>query len=149
MVMDLYSRRIVGWVMDKRMKKQFVINALSMAFRHKKSPAGLLHHSDRGSEYACHDYQKLLSIWHIVPGMSRKGDCWNNAPTERFFRSLKPSGWTIGGFQQDQRLSQNRILNYISCYNAIRLHSILGYKSPMDYEKELFPFLLDHYILYR
>ena len=75
-VMDLFSRQIVGWAMDKRMKKQLVMDALSMAFWRRKPAPGLLHHSDRGSQYACKDYQKLLSSWHMVPSMSRKGNCW-------------------------------------------------------------------------
>ncbi len=135
-VMDLFSRQIVGWAMDKRMKKQLVMDALSMAFWRRKPAAGLLHHSDRGSQYACHDYQKMLSDWHMVPSMSRKGDCWDNAPTERFFRSLKSERLDYCRFA-DRREAKMEILDYITYYNAIRLHSTLGYRSPMDYEKEL------------
>jgi putative transposase len=88
-VLDLYSRQIVGWAMDKRIKKQLALDALAMAYWRRKPPSGLLHHSDRGSQYACHDYQKRLNQYGMVASMSRKGNCWDNAPTERVFRSLK------------------------------------------------------------
>jgi putative transposase len=88
-VMDLHSRQIVGWAMNERMKKQLVIDALAMAYRQRKPPKGLLHHSDRGSRYASYDYQNLLESYGMQAGMSRKGNCWDNAPMERFFRSLK------------------------------------------------------------
>ena len=88
-VMDLFSRQIVGWAIDKRIKKQLTLNALAMAYWRRKPHQGLLHHSDRGSQYACYDYQNQLSQYGMTPSMSRKGDCWDNAPTERFFRGLK------------------------------------------------------------
>jgi len=88
-IMDLFSRQIVGWSMDKRMKKQLTLDALAMAYFRRKPAACLIHHSDRGSQYACHEYQKHLKQYRMIPSMSRKGDCWDNAPTERFFRSLK------------------------------------------------------------
>ena len=134
-VMDLFSRQIIGWAMAKNIKKQLVMDALSMALWRRKPAAGLLHHSDRGSQYACHDYQKLLSDWHMVPSMSRKGDCWDNAPTERFFRSLKSERLDYCRFT-DRKAAKMEILDYITFYNSSRLHSTLGYRSPMDYEKE-------------
>jgi transposase InsO family protein len=88
-VLDLHSRQVVGWAMDKRMKKQLTLDALTMAYWRRKPESGLLHHSDRGSQYACHDYRKRLDQYGMVASMSRKGNCWDNAPTERFFRSLK------------------------------------------------------------
>jgi len=133
--MDLFSQQIIGWAMAKNMKKQLVIDALSMALWRRKPAAGLLHHSGRGSRYACHDYQKLLSDWHMVPSMSRKGDCWDNAPTERFFRSLKSERLDYCRFTE-RATAKMEILDYITYYNANRLHSTLGYRSPMDYEKE-------------
>ncbi len=75
-VMDLFSRQIVGWAMDKRMKKQLPIDALAMAYFRRKPGPGLLHHSDRGSQYACHEYQKCLKQYRMIPSMSRKGNCW-------------------------------------------------------------------------
>lgn len=134
-IMDLFSRQIVGWAMDKRMKKQLALDALAMAYFRRRPDRGLLHHSDRGSQYACHDYQKQLQQYHMVPSMSRKGDCWDNAPTERFFRSLKSERLSDCTFTTRQT-ARMEVLDYISYYNSIRLHSTLGYKSPIAYEKE-------------
>lgn len=134
-IMDLFSRRIVGWAMDKRMKKQLAIDALAMAYFRRRPDPGLLHHSDRGSQYACHDYQKQLKQYHMIPSMSRKGNCWDNAPTERFFRSLKSERLSDYRFTTRQAANME-VLDYISYYNSIRLHSTLGYKSPFAYEKE-------------
>jgi len=136
-VMDLYSRQIVGWAMDKRMKKQLTLDALAMAYWRRKPPIGLLHHSDRGSQYACHEYQKRLRQYGMIPSMSRKGDCWDNAPTERFFRSLKSERLASCRFVT-RHSAETEILDYITYYNSLRLHSTLGYKTPMEYEKELF-----------
>jgi transposase InsO family protein len=134
-VMDLYSRQIVGWAMDKRMKKDLVMDALAMAYWQRKPCEGLLHHSDRGSQYACYTYQEQLETYGMIPSMSRKGNCWDNAPMERFFRSLKSERLTACRFitRNDAR---NEIVDYITFYNSIRLHSYLGYVSPMEYEKE-------------
>jgi putative transposase len=134
-VMELYSRRIVGWAMSDRMKKQLAIDALAMAYWQRKPLKGLLHHSDRGSQYACYDYQKQLESYGMLASMSRKGNCWDNAPTERFFRSLKSERLTACRFF-NRREAKNEILDYITFYNSIRLHSSLGYVSPMAYEKE-------------
>ena len=134
-VMDLYSRQIVGWAMKDRMKKQLAIDALAMAYWQRKPSKGLLHHSDRGSQYACHDYQKQLNSYGMHVSMSRKGNCWDNAPTERFFRSLKSERLTACRFLTRNE-AKNEILDYITFYNSIRLHSTLGYLSPMAYEKE-------------
>ncbi len=134
-VMDLFSRQIVGWSMDKRMKKQLVLDALATAYWQRKPSEGLLHHSDRGSQYACHEYQKQLTHYGMTASMSRKGNCWDNAPTERFFRSLKSERLTACRFATRNQ-AKNEILDYITYYNSIRLHSTLGYLSPMAYEKE-------------
>lgn len=134
-IMDLFSRQIVGWAIDKRIKKQLALDALAMAFWRRKPLPGLLHHSDRGSQYACHDYQKRLKQYDMAPSMSRKGNCWDNAPTERFFRSLKTE--RLDGLRFSTRESARmEIIDYITYYNALRLHSTLGYVSPMGYEKE-------------
>jgi putative transposase len=135
-VFDLYSRQIVGWAMDKRIKKQLTLDALAMAYWRRKPPSGLLHHSDRGSQYACHDYRKRLNQYGMVASMSRKGNCWDNAPTERFFRSLKSERLSDYRFVT-RRSAEMQVLDYISYYNSIRLHSTLGYKTPFAYEKEL------------
>jgi transposase InsO family protein len=134
-VMDLYSRQIVGWAMDKRMKRKLVLDALAMAYYQRNPPKGLLHHSDRGSQYASFDYQKQLRSYNMKPSMSRKGNCWDNAPMERFFRSLKSERLTGCRFV-NRGHAKMEILDYITYYNSIRLHSTLGYVSPMTYEKE-------------
>lgn len=133
-VMDLYSRQIVGWAMDARMKVQLVIDALAMAYWRRKPSEGLLHHSDRGSQYACESYQQQLKRYGMVPSMSGKGNCWDNAPTERFFGSLKSE--YLADFRFVTRATARReILEYITFYNVDRLHSSLGYLSPMEYER--------------
>jgi transposase InsO family protein len=134
-VMDLYSRRIVGWAMHDRIKKQLTLDALAMAYWQRKPSEGLLHHSDRGSQYACHDYQKRLKTYGMQVSMSKKGDCWDNAPVERFFGSLKSERLTAFRFKT-RNAAKYEILDYITYYNSIRLHSSLGYLSPMAYEKE-------------
>ena len=135
-ILDLHSRQIIGWAMNKRMKKQLTLDALAMAYWRRKSPSGLLHHSDRGSQYACHDYRARLNQYGMVASMSRKGNCWDNAPTERFFRSLKSERLSDYRFVTRQS-AEIQVIDYISYYNSIRLHSTLGYKTPFEYEKEL------------
>jgi putative transposase len=88
-VLDLFSRRIVGWAMEKRIKRELVMKALEMAIGRRRPAPGLMHHSDRGSQYASQDYQGLLKRHGLIPSMSRKGNCWDNAPTESFFSTLK------------------------------------------------------------
>jgi len=136
-VIDLYSRRVVGWAMDRRMKKALVIRALMMAINLRKPPAGLIHHSDRGSQYASHAYQKLLKRHGMVTSMSRKGNCWDNAPVERFFSSLKRE-WTGDRLYRTRQEAIADVREYVAVYyNSKRLHSTLDYKTPLDYEKNL------------
>jgi putative transposase len=136
-VIDLYSRRVVGWAMDRRMKKALVMRALMMAVNLRQPPSGLLHHSDRGSQYASHAYQKLLKQYGMIPSMSRKGNCWDNAPVERFFSSLKRE-WTGDQLYRTREAAIADVREYVAVYyNAKRLHSTLGYKTPIDYEKIL------------
>jgi putative transposase len=134
-VMDLFSRQIVGWAMDKRMKTKLTLDALAMAYWRRKPDTGLLHHSDRGVQYACHEYQKRLDHYAMSVSMSRKGDCWDNAPVERFFRSLKSERLASCRFAT-RKSAELEVLDYITFYNFARLHSTLGYRSPMEYEKE-------------
>ncbi len=88
-VIDLYSRKVVGWSMSRWLQAELVHDALVMALWRRRPNSGLMHHSDRGSQYACEEYRKLLQRYGVVCSMSRKGDCWDNAVVERFFRSLK------------------------------------------------------------
>lgn len=136
-VIDLYSRRVVGWAMDRRMQKALVIRALMMAINLRTPAPGLIHHSDRGSQYASHDYQALLQQYGMTTSMSRKGNCWDNAPVERFFSSLKRE-WTGDQLYQTRQQAIADVREYIAVYyNAKRLHSTLGYKTPIDFENVL------------
>ena len=136
-VIDLCSRRVVGWSIDKRMNKALVIRALMMAINLRKPPAGLIHHSDRGSQYASHAYQLLLKQHGMICSMSRKGNCWDNAPVERFFSSLKRE-WTTDQLYRTRQEAISDVREYVMVYyNAKRLHSTLGCKTPSDFEKHL------------
>ena len=136
-VMDLFSRKIVGWAMAPAMPTELIASALRMAIQQRKPVPGLLLHSDRGSQYASLEYQSLLDQHGIRCSMSRKGNCWDNAVVERFFLNLKMERvW-----QQDyanQGEAQRDIADYIvRFYNGIRLHSKLGYLSPAAYERKM------------
>ena len=136
-VIDLCSRQIVGWSMSSRMKAQLVCDALQMAIWRRRPDAGLIHHSDRGSQYASQAFRQLLKKHGIKGSMSRKGDCWDNAVVESFFGSLKQERVHWRNYQTRYEAQQD-ILNYISVfYNNYRLHSTLGYMSPDNYEKQL------------
>lgn len=133
-VMDLFSRQIVGWAMANHMKVQLALDALLMAYWRRKPAAGLTHHSDRGIQYACDAYQRRVKSFNMVPSMSRKGNCWDNAPTERFFRSLKSEYLSYYRFGTREQ-ARSEVLEYITFYNTDRLHSTLGYLSPMEFER--------------
>ena len=136
-IIDLYSRKVVGWSMGSRMKAQLVCDALRMAIWQKRPGAGLIVHSDRGSQYASKDYRRLLKAHGFVGSMSRKGDCWDNAVAESFFGSLKQERVHWRNYQTRLEAQQD-VLNYISMfYNSQRLHSYLGYVSPNQYEAEM------------
>ena len=136
-VIDLCSRKVVGWSMSSRMKAQLVCDALTMAIWQRKPKARLIHHSDRGSQYASKAFRKLLKTHGIKGSMSRKGDCWDNAVVESFFGSLKQERVHWRNYQTRNEAQQD-ILNYISVfYNNYRLHSTLGYVSPRQYEELL------------
>ena len=119
------------------MHKALVIRALLMAINLRKPPRGLIHHSDRGSQYASHAYQRLLKQHGMICSMSRKGDCWDNAAVERFFGSLKWE-WTGDQLYKTRREAIADVREYVAVYyNASRLHSTLGYTIPIEYEKNL------------
>jgi transposase InsO family protein len=133
-VLDLYSRKVVGWAMDDNMETGLVIKALKMALLARTPPKGLLHHSDRGSQYASKDYQQLLKDYHINCSMSRKGNCYDNAVMESFFATLKQELIYRQPYQSRQQTKQD-IFEYVQVfYNRKRTHSSLGYLSPLDFE---------------
>lgn len=135
-VVDLFSRKVVGWSMGNRMKAGLVCDALKMALWQRKPSHGLIVHSDRGSQYASNDYIKLLHQHGCVGSMSRKGNCWDNAVAESFFGSLKQERVQWRHYQTRYQAKQD-ILNYITMlYNSNRLHSYLGYVSPNHFEQE-------------
>ncbi len=135
-VIDLCSRKVVGWSMSSRMKAQLVCDAMKMAIWQRRPEAGLIHHSDRGSQYASKAFRRLLKAHGFKGSMSRKGDCWDNAVVESFFGSLKQERVQWCHYQTRHEAQQD-ILNYISVfYNGHRLHSTLGYVSPNDFEKQ-------------
>ena len=135
-VMDLYSRRIVGWCMDTTLSQALVIRALIMAINLRRPPAGMIHHSDRGCQYASDAYQALLSQHGIIPSMSRKGNCWDNAVMERFFRSYKQE-WVGDQVYLTREDALQDMRGYMKYYDGVRLHSTLGYHTPMEYENGL------------
>lgn len=134
-VMDLYSRRIVGWAMDTTLAAELPETALRMALATRRPAAGLVHHSDRGSQYACAGYQALLTTHHILPSMSRTGNCYDNAPMESFFGTLK-SEWLHHQHYRTRAEARRDIFAYIEgFYNTTRRHSALGYHSPAEFER--------------
>lgn len=133
-VIDLYSRKVVGWSMAPRMKADLVCDALMMAIWQRNPPKGLIVHSDQGVQYASDKYRKLLNSYGFIGSMSKKGCCWDNAVAESFFGSLKQERvhWNSYATRYD---AQQNILNYITMwYNCDRLHSYLKYCSPNAFE---------------
>lgn len=135
-VIDLYSRQVVGWGMSSRLNPDLVGSALSQAVARRDIGTGLLHHSDRDSLYSCDAYQWLLSENGMECSMSRKGNCYDNACVESFFGSLKNEYVSFEKFCSREE-AQLKIFAWIEIfYNRIRRHSTLGYLSPVDFEKE-------------
>ncbi|MEC3950212.1 IS3 family transposase [Sphingobium sp. HWE2-09] len=136
-ILDLHSRRVVGWAVSDRMKKDLAIRALDMAVRLRQPPEGCLFHSDRGSQYCSYDYQKKLQAYGLQPSMSGKGNCYDNASVETFFKSLKAEliwrqNW------QTRRQAEAAIFQYINgFYNTRRRHSYLGGVSPLAFEAKV------------
>jgi transposase InsO family protein len=136
-VIDLFSRRVVGWSMQPDMRRNLVIDALEMAWfqRRTESPTKLIFHSDRGSQYASHEFRAMLEQYGIRASMSRKGNCWDNAPTETLFGSMKVER-LYGQHFSTIRQAKDETLAWLLWYNRERMHSTLNYASPVEYEDE-------------
>ena len=134
-VLDLYSRRAVGWSMNASMTAQLVTDALTMALWRRGQPAQLLHHSDQGSQYTSELFQKLLADHGITCSMSRRGDCWDNAAMESFFSTMKTERTSKRNYTTRDEARAD-VFDYIKrFYNHQRRHSTLGYVSPVEFER--------------
>ncbi len=131
---DLFSRQVVGWSLREHMQASVVTDALRMAWFRRRPAPGLIVHSDRGSQYCSHEFQKVLKDYGMKSSMSRKGDCWDNAPTESLWSRLKV-GRLYGRRYATRRQAMDEVVDWLSFYNYKRLHSTLGYVSPMTFEQ--------------
>jgi putative transposase len=135
-IMDLASRKIVGWSMSERMKADLVCQALKSAYWRRKPPAGLIMHSDRGSQYAGETHRQLIKDYRMIQSMSRRGNCWDNAAMESFFSTLKIERTNRKTYRTRDEAKPD-VFDYIErFYNPRRRHSTLGYLSPMEFEKQ-------------
>jgi len=133
-MMDLYGREVVGWAMGERMTKELVIDCLNQANKRRNNPRGVLVHSDRGSQYCSKDYQKLLAKSGHICSMSRKGNCWDNAPMESFWGKLKQE-WLHGKRFRTREDAKREVFWYIEVYyKRYRLHASNDYMTPHDYQ---------------
>jgi len=136
-ILDLHSRRVIGWAVSNRMKRDLAIRALKMAVAFRAPPKGCIHHTDRGSQYCSHDYQKILRQHGFKTSMSGKGNCYDNAAVETFFKTIKAEliwrhSW------ETRRQAEMAIFEYINgFYNPRRRHSALGWKSPVAFERKV------------
>jgi hypothetical protein len=134
-LMDLFSRRIVGWAFSETLETTVASQALEMAFATRHVEKALIHHTDRGVQYASVDYRKRLGERDVICSMSRKGDCWDNAVAESFFATLKIELGAVlngGASRTDVR---SAVIDYLDFYNSRRRHSALGYANPVQYEE--------------
>ena len=137
-VMDLYARRVVGWACAERADGDLVIEALNQAWESRRQPSGAVFHSDQGTQYTSAAFAMQLDRYGLVQSLSRRGNCWDNAVVERFFRSLK-SEWIGRICYGDRATAERDIIDYIGFYNTERLHSTLGYQTPLHYEAAASP----------
>jgi len=135
-ILDLHSRRVIGWAVSSRMKRDLAIRALKMAIALRQPPPGCIHHTDRGSQYCSHDYQKFLRQHGLQVSMSGKGNCYDNAAVETFFKTIKAEllwqrSWPT------RRSAELAIFEYVNgFYNPRRRHSALSWKSPLAFERK-------------
>jgi len=130
---DLFSRKIVGWALQPYLTTDLILQALKMACWRRRPPQEVIFHSDRGSQYASHKFQKVMNLYGFLPSMSRKGNCYDNAVMESFLHSLKiEEVYDCRYFTREQ--ATKAIADYITFYNQLRLHSYLGYCSPINFE---------------
>jgi transposase InsO family protein len=134
-IMDLFSRRIVGWAMARTLSDELTRSALRMALEQRKPKPGLLHHSDQGRQYASHAYRQLLAAYKIMVSMSRKGNCYDNAPIESFFSTLKNEHIHFQKYQTRNEAKTDVFVYIEGFYNRQRLHSSLDYWSPVQFER--------------
>jgi putative transposase len=136
-ILDVWSRRVVGWACGPTLHVSLVLAALSAALRQRKPPKGLVHHSDRGVQYACHEYAAALTAAGLIASMSRKGNCYDNAAMESFWSTLKTETGLDLAIPISRRAAELIIFDYIETfYNPTRRHSSLGYLSPAAFEKQ-------------
>ena len=135
-VIDLFSRQVVGWSLRENMTRDLVMDALRMAWfrRHPGKQSGLIFHSDRGSQYASHDFRDKLKEFGITSSMSRRGNCWDNACSETLFGSLKVER-LYGQRFETKRQAKDEAIAWLLWYNSARMHSTLAYVSPMQFEQ--------------
>lgn len=135
-VIDLYSRTVIGWSIQPAMSRKLVCDALMMALWRRRFPHGVLFHSDRGSQYCSHDYQKMLKLYGLICSMSRKGNCWDNAVAESFFHSIKTELIYTERYAT-REIAKQSIFQYIEVYyNRVRRHSALGSIAPEVFENQ-------------
>jgi transposase InsO family protein len=136
-LLDLCSRRVIGWAMRHKPDQQLTLAALTMAVRQRRIRPGLIHHSDQGAQYSCGAYQRQLSTFGITPSMSRRGNCYDNAVAESFFSTLKNELVHHQTYHTRDEASREIFAFIEGCYNRQRLHQSLGYRSPWEFEDQL------------
>lgn len=134
-ILDVCTRKIVGWSMRDTLHTEIALDALAMALARQRPGPGLLHHSDRGIQYAAEAYRQTLAAAHITPSMSRKGNCWDNAPMESFFHTLKTERVHHRVYATKDQARRDLFAYIEGFYNSHRLHSTLGYRSPAERER--------------
>jgi len=135
-ILDGYTRKIVGWSMRNTLHTEIALDALTMALERQRPAVGLVHHSDRGIQYAAEAYRQILGTANITPSMSRKGNCWDNAPMESFFHTLKTERVHHRVYATRDQARRDLFAYIEGFYNSHRLHSALGYLSPADMEQK-------------